>query len=161
MWKDVTLHIWIWISTFKDTGNRLPKHCNRLQPFENIWNVVNSVWKLFQTLLATGNRLQQYGNRLPESKNSLVKVLSKTHVLFKVLKKLFNTYLDWVFSSFLNLESWILILILEILNLESWFLSLDFLLESWILLDSYLELLNCSWFTWVVLVESYRSRVVR
>ena len=81
--------------------------------------------------------------------------MSKTHVLFKVLKKLFNTYLDWVFSSFLNLEPWILILILEILNLESWFLSLDSLLESWILLDSYLELLNCSWLIFELFVITF------
>ena len=54
-----------------------------------------------------------------------------------------------VFSSFLNLESWILILILEILNLKSWFLIVDFLLESWILLyswtlDLFLIHLRCS-----------------
>ena len=49
------------------------------------------------------------------------------------------------------LHSWILIMILEILNLESWFLILGFLLESWILLDSFLELLTCSWFTWDVI----------
>ena len=89
----------------------------------------------------------------------------KNHVLFKVLKKLFNTYLDWVFSWFLNLdldswnlEPWILILDSWIL-LESWILldSLDFLLESWIVLDSYLELLNCYWFTWVVLWLIFNS----
>ena len=49
------------------------------------------------------------------------------------------------------LHSWILILILEILNVESWFLILGFLLESWILLDSWtLDLflihLSCSLF---------------
>ena len=57
---------------FKGTGNRLPKHCNRLKVFEINWNVLNSIQKLFQIHFATGNRLQQYGNRLSESKNSLV-----------------------------------------------------------------------------------------
>ena len=47
-------------------------------------------------------------------------------MLFKVLKKLFNTYLDWVFSLFLNLESWILILILYWMTL--WFLTLAWVL---------------------------------
>ena len=81
----------------------------------------------------------------------MVKGFVKNSCAIQSFEKLFNTYLDWVFSSFLNLESWILILILEILNLESWFLILGFLLESWVLLDSFLKLLTCSWFTWDVL----------
>ena len=47
--KDVTLHIWIWISTFKHTGNRLPIYCNRLHHFEIDWNVVNSVESFLKT----------------------------------------------------------------------------------------------------------------
>ena len=60
-------------------------------------------------------------------------ILWKLLVLLNVLKNLFSTYLDWVFSWFLNLESWILILII----LESWFLKLDWILKldySWILI---------------------------
>ena len=57
---------------FKGTGNRLPKHCNRLQLFEINWNVVNSICKHFQKHFAAGYLLQQSGNRLSESKNSLV-----------------------------------------------------------------------------------------
>jgi len=129
VWKDVTLHFWIWISTFKGTDNRLPKHCNRLQLFENNWNVVNSIWKLYQNNFATGNRLQQFGNRLLESKNSLVKGFVKKSCAIQSFEKLFNTYLDWVFSSFLNLD-------LDSWDFEPWILILDFLLESWIFLDS-------------------------
>ena len=57
----------------------------------------------------------------------------KILVLLNVLKNFFSIYLDWVFSWFLNLESWILILII----LESWFLKLDWILKldySWILI---------------------------
>jgi len=69
-------------------------------------------------------------------------ILWKLLVLLNVLKNFFSTYLGWVFSWFLNLESWILILIIR----ESWFLKLD----SWILnLDSWnliLEYLDFAWF---------------
>jgi len=135
MWKDVTLHFWIWISTFKGTGNRLPKHCNRLQLFEINWNVVNWIWKLFQKNFATGNRLQLSGNRLPESKNSLVNMfLCKIHVLLSFWKILFILILikssldSWILN--LDLDSWI--------HPFSWILkcSSTFPLESWI----------CSWF---------------
>jgi len=78
---------------------------------------------------------------------TLVKGFVKNSCAIQSFEKLFNTYLDWVFSLFLN--PWVLIF--KILNLESWLLTLDFLIESWILLDSYLELLTCSWFTWDVL----------
>jgi len=102
MWKNVSLHIWIWISTFKGTGNRLPKYCNRLQLFEINWNVVNSIWKLFQNNFATGNRL-------PESKNSLVNMFSEKSCATQFFRKTFS-YLSWL-SLLLILESW------------SWFLS--------------------------------------
>jgi len=75
--------------------------------------------------------------------------LRKIHVLLGFWKKLFNTYLDWVFSWFLNLESWILILILGtwILNLETWFLILEFnfSLDPWSVLDSILNSFFDSW----------------
>ena len=51
----------------------------------------------------------------------------KTSCATQCFEKLFSTYLDWVFSWFLNLESWILILII----LESWNLILEYLLNSW------------------------------
>jgi len=62
-------------------------------------------------------------------------------VLLNVLENFLSTYLDWVFPCFLNLEFWILILII----LESWFLKLDswililetWFLNLWILLDSW------------------------
>ena len=58
----------------------------------------------------------------------------------------YDTYLDWVFSWFLNLESWILILIV----LESWLLKLDWILRlnySWILI--LWNLIN-SWFFGII-----------
>ena len=54
-------------------------------------------------------------------------ILWKLLVLLNVLKNFFSTYLDWVFSWFLNLDhdySWISIL-------ETWFLNLWNLLNSW------------------------------
>ena len=56
-------------------------------------------------------------------------ILWKLIVLLNVLKNFFNTYLDWFFSWFLNLESWILIL-------ETWFLKTSFL-NLWNFLDSW------------------------
>jgi len=50
----------IWNSTFKNIGNRLHAHGNRLL-------LCKTVIKLFW---ASGNRLLPYGNRLLESKNS-------------------------------------------------------------------------------------------
>ena len=50
----------IWNSTFKNIGNRLHAHGNRLL-------LCKTVIKLFW---ASGNQLLPYGNRLPESKNS-------------------------------------------------------------------------------------------
>ena len=129
MWKDVTLHIWIWISTFKGTGNRLPKHCNRLQLFEINWNVVNSIWKLFQNNFATGNRL-------PESKNSLVNMFWEKPCAIQFLRKTFS-YLSWL-SLLLILESWVLNLDLDSWDLEPWIFILDSKLSSWVL--------NSSWF---------------
>ena len=131
MWKDVTLHIWIWISTFKGTGNRLPKHCNRLQLFEINWTFVNSIGKLFQNNFATGNRLQQSGNRLPESKNSLVIMFWEKSMCYSVFEKTF-LYLSWL-SLLLILESWSWFL-------EAWTLNLD----SWNQISSWT--LKCSWF---------------
>ena len=118
-------------------SNRLPKHCNRLQLFEINWNVINTIWKLFQNNFATGNRLHKSGNRLPESKNSLVNMFWEKSCAIQFLRKTFHTYLDWAFSWFLNLESWILILILEILNLEFFLIHLS---------CSLIDL----WFTWVL-----------
>ena len=131
MWKDVTLHIWIWITMFIGTSNRLPKHCNRLQLFEINWNIVNLIWKLFQNNFATGNRLQKSGNRLPESKNSLVNMFCEKSICYSVFEKSFS-YWSWL-SLLLNLEFWILILILE-----AWSLKLD----SWIHPSSWI--LKCS-----------------
>jgi len=53
----VTLEIWN--STFKNIGNRLHAHGNRLL-------LCKTIIKLFW---ASGNRLLPYGNQLPESKN--------------------------------------------------------------------------------------------
>ena len=61
-------------------------------------------------------------------------ILWKLLVLLNILKNFFSTYLDWVFSWFLNLDldySWILILETWFLNLESWFLNLWNFLNSW------------------------------
>jgi len=58
----------------------------------------------------------------------------KTSCVTQCFEKLFSTYLNWVFSWFLNLESWILILII----LESWNLILEsLLLEICLTLDSF------------------------
>ena len=136
MWKDVTLHIWIWISTFKGTGNLLPKHCNRLQLFEINWNVVNSIWKLFQNNFATGNRLQQSGNRLPESKNSLVNMFFRKTMCYSIFEK--NLFILILIKP--SLDSWILSLESWSWFLRSWTLNLEFflilILNSWIVLDS-------------------------
>ena len=53
----------------------------------------------------------------------------KTSCATHYFEKKFSTYLDWVFSWFLNLESWILIVIvLDSWKLETWNLSWIFLL---------------------------------
>ena len=72
----------------------------------------------------------------------------KIHVLLNVLKTLFSTYLDWVFSWFLNLQldySWFLILDSWNLNLETRFLNreIKFPLDSRSVLDSILN--SFSW----------------
>ena len=66
----------------------------------------------------------------------MVKGFEKNLCATQFLKKLFNTYLDWVFSWFLNLESWILILILG-----TWILKLDSLILEIIVF----VIMNCSW----------------
>jgi len=76
-------------------------------------------------------------------------------VLLSFWKKLFNTYLDWVFSWFLNLKSWILILILGTLILKldsilnSFFDSWDHHLLSWSL--------KCTWFNLELILWFLRS----
>ena len=72
----------------------------------------------------------------------MVKGFEKNSCATQVLKKLFNTYLNWTFSWFLNLDfdSWNL-------NLETWFLILEikFPFEPWSVLDSILNSFFDSW----------------
>ena len=107
----VTLEIWN--STFKNIGNRLHAHGNRLL-------LCKTVIKLFW---ASGNRLLPYGNQLLESKNSSKRFF---------FEKFFWT--NCVFQSFLwkSLFILILMLFLRFLHILSLLLNLlDFFNLVW------------------------------
>jgi len=106
------------------------------------YNFVNQFWKQcwlllidYYLLVIDYQRVKLFG------KIFFWKILLNKIVLFILfLKNSFNTYLDWVFSWFLNLESWFYTWILNldldyswIMNLESWswFLKLAWLLILW------------------------------
>ena len=101
MWKDVTVHIWIWISTFKGTGNRLPKHCNRLPESKN--SLVNMFWE----------------------KSCATQFLRKLFILILIKPSLDSWILILILEAWsLNLDSWFLKSTF-LLNLEG------FLILSW------------------------------
>ena len=89
--------------------------------FENL-NVLKILVIDYYLLVIDYQRVNLFGNDFV-----------KTSCATQCFEKLFNTYLDWVFSWFLNHESWILILIILeswILKLETWFLKLCLTLDS-------------------------------
>jgi len=127
----VTLEIWN--STFKNIGNELHAHGNRLL-------LCKSVLKLFW---ASGNRLLLSGNRLPESKNSgkrfffekffwkncaiqsflwkilFILILRFLHILSLLLNLLdfFNLF-ECIFDSWNLLESWFLTWVFGIIKIS-------------------------------------------
>ena len=128
LWKDVTLHNWIWISTFRYTGNRLPIYCNRLHHLKNNWNIANSVKSFWnQTLLLV----------IDYKKLVLRKFWEK---LFWKTKLCYVCFLKNLFNTSLVKSSWFLLLNLEFIF--SWILKSNF---SWFLklVDSILK--SFSW----------------
>ena len=109
LWKDVTLHNWIWISTFKHTSNWLPKSCNRLHHFEINWNVVNSVesfWKQtlplvidYRNLVIDYQRVKNSGNL----ENFVKTSFEKQNCAMFVFWKIFSILPLW---SLLDFFSW-------------------------------------------------------
>jgi len=82
----VTLEIWN--STFKNIGNRLHTHGNRLL-------LCKTVIKLFW---ASGNRLLSYGNQLSESKNSDKRFFFEKFFLYLSWCFSWGSCISWVFT---------------------------------------------------------------
>ena len=105
----VTLEIWN--SMFKNIGNRLHAHGNRLL-------LCKIVIKLFW---ASGNRLRPYGNRLPETKNSgkrffFEKFFWKNCVIQSFLWKIVFILILMFFLRFLHILSLLLNLHLNLFD---------------------------------------------
>ena len=125
--QGVTLEIWI--SMFKNIGNRLHAHGNRLL-------LCKSIIKLFW---ASGNRLRPSGNRLPESKNSG--------------KRFFFENFFWTncaIQSFLWKILFILILMFFLRFLHILSLLLNLALELSLLLNLHLNLLDFFNLVWKI-----------
>ena len=116
----------IWNSTFKNSGNRLHAHGNRLL-LRKI--VIKMFW-------ASSNRLQPHGYQLPKSKNFgkrffIEKFFWRNCVVQSFLLKKIFLYLSWCFSWSSCISwvfSWIFTLILILDWMTLWFLKLVWLL---------------------------------